>query len=227
MVMGPSESSPPLRLPFSRASSDHPSAGPTAKTVRCAPSSRCLPSHAASASELMGFPRASSNRTTASVRPLCFSSHAKKAPSSRKPRLSHCITPVQRFRYSCTGPSKASCAPFLRPSICASVTCIAERIAQPPLSSFVPAPARFVPKPTEERTLCPIFGEIPPKLYEISYVKSQRGIKGFLTTHVFSVKKDRFSLLDENGIPRAYTSAHPCFSQARIPLGRVRCPPSF
>ena len=93
----PQREKPPRRLPSARASSDHPSAGPTAKTMCCAPSSRRFPSHAAKASEVICRPRASSIMTTVCVRPLCRPSQSSSAFSFRNASATHGVSPAAAF----------------------------------------------------------------------------------------------------------------------------------
>ena len=69
-----------------RAASDHPLAGPMAKTMCCAPSSRRAPSQAAKASEVICRPRLSRKTATAGVRPCCRTSQSSSEPPSGRPR---------------------------------------------------------------------------------------------------------------------------------------------
>ena len=80
------------------AESDHPSAGPIAKTMCCTPSSRRCLIHSANASEDIVLPRPCSIMTAASVLPRCRPSHSRKAGSLRKASVAQRMTGAHRLR---------------------------------------------------------------------------------------------------------------------------------
>jgi hypothetical protein len=80
-VIGLSDKRSPAR---DRSASDHPSAGPMAKTIRCWPSSRCRRSHSANAVDESCFPRSSSSTSIGAVRALSRSTTQTAPRSSGK-----------------------------------------------------------------------------------------------------------------------------------------------
>jgi hypothetical protein len=125
--MGPSESNNVARV---RAASDHPSAGPTANSRCCAPSSRRVRSHSAKLSELIARPRLSSSTAVTDVRPAGLASHSSNASSLLKSCVPSRAKAPQRTRYFRTSGSYPSLA-ALRAPIRARVICTTRRISHP------------------------------------------------------------------------------------------------
>lgn len=122
-VSGPRESNSVARF---REASDHPSAGPIAKTICWAPAPRCRASQAANVSESICRPLLSRRTVITGVRRFWRSTQVKRASSFRNASVRQAAKPEQRSRYVETRPSIESFE-VGRDPMCARVSCMKRR----------------------------------------------------------------------------------------------------